>query len=224
MSKTTAIPAGIETVADLARWLGDVPLDRICMRPPPGLATEKDVLAARRTPERWLCELVGGVLIRKAADFCAAAISVQVMCRIMDLPETRHSGVMLAGSMPYRLAPGLVRIPDGSFIPWDHFPGGELIDEEIGTIMPTLVFEVVANSDGKREIERKRDEYFQAGVEEVWIVDSVRQDAAIWFGPTSVQRFEPGDTIQGSALFPEVSIHLGKLFECLIHPRDRKSS
>ena len=90
--------------------------------------------------------------------------------------------------------------------------------------MPTLVLEVVANSDGEREIERKRDEYLQAGVEEVWIVDSVREAAAIWSGPTSVQRFEPGDTIQGSALFPDFSLSLPKLFECLIHPKDRKSS
>ena len=224
MSKKSSIPAGIDTLADLVRWLGDLPIDRICVTPPPGLATERDVLAARRTPERWLCELVGGVLIRKAYDFWAAVLSGQVMCRISDIEQIRRKGAMLAGSMPYRLAPGLVRIPDVSFIPWDHFPGRKLVDEEIGTIMPTLVLEVVAPSDGEREIERKRDEYFQAGVEEVWIVDSVRKDAAIWSGPTSVQRFEPGDMVRGSAIFPECSISLEKLFECLFHPNNRNSS
>ena len=125
--------------------------------------------------------------------------------------------------MPYRLAPGLVRIPDGSFIPWKRFPGGQLVDEEIGTFMPSMVLEVVAPSDGKREIERKRDEYFEAGVAEVWIVDSVEQNGAIWFGPSSVQRFEPDETLWGSVLFPEFSLPLPKLFECLIHPNDRKT-
>ena len=224
MTRQPAFPAEIITLADLVQWLGDVPLDRICMNPPPGRATERDVLAARCTPERWLCELVGGVLIRKAHDFCASVVSGHLLSQLLNLEGIQRQGAGLDGSMPYRLAPGLVRIPDGSFIPWTRFPSGKLVDEEIGTFMPSMVFEVIAPSDGKREIDRKRGEYFAAGIAEVWVVDSVEQDAAIWSGPTSAQRFGPDEILRGSTLFPEFSLSLAKLFECLIHPNDRKTS
>ena len=38
-----------ETFADLHRRLGEVPLDRIRMKPAPGTATEEDLLQAARS-------------------------------------------------------------------------------------------------------------------------------------------------------------------------------
>src|SRR2546421_11130799 len=55
-----------ETLADLLHSLGDVPLERIRRRPPPGAATEEDVVRARDSVEKRLCELVEGVLVEKA--------------------------------------------------------------------------------------------------------------------------------------------------------------
>ena len=96
MRRKPIFPAEIATLADLVQWLGDVPLDRICMNPPPGRATERDVLAARCTPERWLCELVGGVLIRKAHDFSASVISGHLLSQLLDMEGIRGQGAGLA--------------------------------------------------------------------------------------------------------------------------------
>ena len=54
------------TLAELLHRLGDVPLDRIRLRPPPGTATEEDVLRARDSVQKRLCELVERVLVEKA--------------------------------------------------------------------------------------------------------------------------------------------------------------
>jgi hypothetical protein len=50
-----------ETFADLHNRLGEVPLDRIRMKPAPGTATEEDLRRARKPT----CELVDGVLVEK---------------------------------------------------------------------------------------------------------------------------------------------------------------
>src|SRR6266576_5762924 len=69
------IPEMGETLADLLKRLGGVPLERIPLRPPPGTATERDVIAARRAPERWLFELVDGVLILKPPGFAQSVLA-----------------------------------------------------------------------------------------------------------------------------------------------------
>jgi hypothetical protein len=72
MVTATAPP---ETVADLLARLGGIPPERIRMQPPPGLATEADVLAALAAPRKRLCELIDGVLVEKAMGFTEAVLA-----------------------------------------------------------------------------------------------------------------------------------------------------
>jgi hypothetical protein len=57
--------ATIKTLADLLEQLGGIVPERVRFRPPPGTATEKDVLEVEAHEDR-LCELVDGVLVEKA--------------------------------------------------------------------------------------------------------------------------------------------------------------
>jgi hypothetical protein len=52
------------TMADLQAHLGGVPAERIRLYPPPGMATEQDVLNIHDHEDR-LCELVDGILVDK---------------------------------------------------------------------------------------------------------------------------------------------------------------
>ena len=52
------------SLADLMHHLGDVPLERIRLNPPPGYATEEDVLRIEASEDR-LYELEDGVLVEK---------------------------------------------------------------------------------------------------------------------------------------------------------------
>ena len=54
-----------ETLADLLKRLGDIPMVRIRMRPAPGTATADDVLRLCAAEPKRLCELVDGVLVEK---------------------------------------------------------------------------------------------------------------------------------------------------------------
>jgi len=63
-----------ETIADLVRCLGDIPTDRIMLSPPPGTATEADVLRYLAAPRKYLCELIDGVLVEKSLHLWKAVL------------------------------------------------------------------------------------------------------------------------------------------------------
>ena len=58
---TTSIPPDW-SAADMQKHLGGIPLERIRMVPPPGTATEDDVLVVQSRTGR-ICELIDGVLV-----------------------------------------------------------------------------------------------------------------------------------------------------------------
>ena len=59
-----------------------------------------------------------------------------------------------------RLAPGLIRIPDVSFISWHRLPGRTIPHEAILSTAPDLAVEVLSPGNTQREMQAKLKEYF----------------------------------------------------------------
>src|SRR5579884_3377201 len=127
MVRTAAQTA--ETLADLVKQLGDIPLERIRLKPAPGTATEQDLVAALEAPRKRICELVDGVLVEKPVATKEGLLAGLVLQALWNYLDEHDLGVAVPGDSPLRLWPGLVRIPDVSFISWERLPGGELPDE-----------------------------------------------------------------------------------------------
>jgi hypothetical protein len=66
--------ANLETVADLLERLGDIPPQRVRMKPYPGTATEQDVIAAESAVDKRLYELIDGTLVEKPRGFFEARV------------------------------------------------------------------------------------------------------------------------------------------------------
>src|SRR5437868_15449445 len=79
----------IKTVADLLEQL-HVPPERILLRPPPGEATEKDLLETPR-----LCELIDGVLVEKAMGFYESRLAAVLIGFWESYLETHNLGIVL---------------------------------------------------------------------------------------------------------------------------------
>ena len=67
--------------AELVERLGNIPLARICFTPPPGTATERDLLSALRRNDR-LYELVDGTLVEKTMGLSESMLAGQVLIEI----------------------------------------------------------------------------------------------------------------------------------------------
>src|SRR5437660_1131617 len=118
---TTRTPPSqpVETLAELMERLGDVPLSRVRMQPPPGTATEEHLVGSGKK----LLELVEGVLVEKAVGTREALLGGLLCHLFWDYLEVHKLGKALPGDAWLRLMPGLVRVPDVAFISWDRMPG-----------------------------------------------------------------------------------------------------
>jgi len=111
-----------------------------------------------------------------------------------------------------KLAPGLVRAPDISFILWDHFPGGKLVPEPVPNIAPDLAVEVLSAGNTIPEMERKLREYFAAGSQLVWLVEPKTRTVRVFTSPTEYREFDDTETLDGGALLPRFTLSIHEWF------------
>jgi Uma2 family endonuclease len=203
----------LETLADLVQELGDIPLNRIRLRPPLGSATEKDVLAVRESPERRLCELVDGVLVEKPIGTKESMLASLLVHYFWSYLAQQDLGIVLGADGFVRLLPDLVRIPDVSFISWEKLPERKLPDQAIADLVPDLAVEVLSASNTRKEMKRKLRECFQAGVRLVWLIQPKTETAAVYTSPTKCQFIAADQALDGGDVLPGFSLPLKQLFQ-----------
>jgi Uma2 family endonuclease len=210
MTTLTPVPA-IQTLADLLRELGDIPPARVRFPPPPGRATEADVLAADRHGDRT-CELVDGVLVEKATGLRESflAIALAAILRAFVLP--RNLGLVTGADGTMQLAAGLVRIPDVAFTGWGRIPGGRVPTDPIPHLAPDLAVEILSEGNTPREMARKRREYFAAGTRLVWKVDPEARTVTVYTGPEFLRVLGSTGTLDGGEVLPGFTLALADLF------------
>ena len=66
-------------------------------------------------------------------------------------------------------------------------------------VVPNLASEVVSPTDSVYELEQKIVEYFQVGVDLVWVVYPSQNKVHVLVGPTQIQVLTPTDVLDGGA-------------------------
>lgn len=200
------------TLAELIHDLGDIPLERIATTPALGLATEADVLRGLEGEKR-LYELVDGVLVEKPMGYYESLLAAILIRSLGDFVEANDLGITLGEAGTLRLAPGLVRVPDVSFIAWSRFPDRKLPDEPLPDLSPDLPVEVLSQGNTKREMDRKVREYFEAGAQLVWLADPERRTVAVYRSPAEVRNLGMDDTLSGGDVLPGFELPIRDWFD-----------
>jgi Uma2 family endonuclease len=212
MTTTLVAPPTIETLADLHKRLGGVPLHRIRMHPAPGTAVEADVLI-RPNGEKHLFELVDGVLVEKPMGYYESLLA-GILVGFLRLYLDQHDlGFLLLPDATLRLAPGLVRLPDISFVSWDRFPNRELPAEPVPDMVPDLAVEVISEGNTPGEMERKLVEYFATGVRLVWYLYPDPKTMHVYTSPTDVRVLGEDETLDGGVVLPGFQLAIRELFD-----------
>src|SRR5664279_5360422 len=137
MSQVTEIAADGWTAADLVERFGAIPLNRIRQNPAPGTATEEDVIELSEHENRF-CELVDGTLVEKTVGAYESYLAIYLAGLLDSYIRKHRLGIVLGADGMMRLAPGLVRIPDVSFISWNRLPAHRVPREPIPDLAPDL--------------------------------------------------------------------------------------
>jgi len=204
------LPSHVESLADLLDRLGDVPLDRIRLRPAPGTATEDDLLVG---VEQRLCELVDGVLVDKPVGFHESLLATLIIRLIGRFLDEHDLGHVLGADTMLRLAPGLVRLPDVSFFSWDRFPDRQLPMTQIAALTPDLAVEVLSPSNTRREMTRKLHEYFAGGCRLAWYFPYHQRLVHVYTDPATVRTLHEDDVLEGGDVLPGFTLRLRDLFD-----------
>ena len=197
------------TVADLLKRLGDVPAERVRLDPHPGTAKERDVIAARER-DGVLCELVDGVLVEKPMGSEESNWTAFLIWHLMNVVVRDDLGKVYAPDGPVRLAPGLVRYPDVAFTSWERLP--KSAPTPITEVVPDLAAEILSKSNTKKEMTRKVDEYFGAGVRLVWLVDPRKREVRVYNSPAAPVVLTADDVLDGGDVVPGFRLALAEWF------------
>jgi len=211
MALTAESYAGTWTAVDLAARFGPIPLSRIRSIPPPGTAREEDVVEIHDREDR-LCELVDGVLVEKAMGTYEAYLALLLGRLLGNFVEEHYLGIVLGADGMMRLAPGLVRIPDVSFISWDRLPGRKVPRAAMAELAPDLAVEVISRGNTAQEMDRKLADYFAAGVRLVWYVYPVPRQVKVYSAPDRQVAVGEQETLTGGEVLPGFRLSLRELF------------
>lgn len=207
-----SLAPGERTLADIVEQLGDVPIDRILWNPLPGTATEEDVVRLVDGEPKRLVELVDGILVEKPMGQPEGFFAASLISYLMAYVRPRRLGVVGAPDTIMRLRPGQNRLPDVCFTAWASLPSDDAHMLRVGRYAPDLVVEILSPSNARREVERKRGEYFAAGTKLVWIIEPEDRTVAVYTDPTTHTLLTAADTLDGGAVLPGFTLPLADLF------------
>jgi len=210
-----ASPAPVEemqTVEDLLKRLGDVPPGRIRLRPPPGTATEEDVLEAEARTGR-LCELVDGTLVEKAMGYYESRLAAVLIGFLEAYLVEQDLGIVLGADGLVRMEPGQVRLPDVCFFAWEKFPNRLLPRGAILDRRPDLAVEILSPSNTRAEMARKRREYFAGGARLVWEVNPETRRVRVYTDADTFTELGEEETLDGGPVLPGFSLPIRRWFE-----------
>jgi Uma2 family endonuclease len=208
---STTRPA-FTNMAEVLAHLGDIPPERVRVRPAPGTATERDLVRLNEKKDR-LYELIDGVLVEKTMGMLDAYMAV-LLIRLLDHFVDQHDlGIVLGPDGATRLMPGLVLVPDVSFIAWEQLPvRGVVPDAPFANLAPALAVEVLSPSNTVKEMQRKLKDYFLAGVRLVWYVDPRTRRVTVYTAPDQAEQLSEDDTLTGGDVLPGFQVAVRELF------------
>jgi Uma2 family endonuclease len=205
-------------VAELLDHLG-VPPERICLDPYPGEATERDLLERVERDGR-LCELIDGVLVEKPMGADESALAARLGGLLFPFVEDHDAGELVGADGPFRLMPGLVRLPDLSFLSRERLPGGLPLGR-VATVVPDLAVEVLSDSNTTQEIDQKLKEYFFHGVRVVWVIDPPPRTVRVYTAVDESTLLTEDQTLDGGDVLPGFTLPLSRLFAKVRLPRPK---
>jgi Uma2 family endonuclease len=210
----SAVPSSdpIDNLAELVERLGGIPLERIRFRPPPGTATEDDVIAALEAPRKRLCELIDGVLVEKSTSYSESLLATLLIEVLNAFVRPRNLGLVTAPDGTMRLWAGRVRMPDVAFTSWDRMPGRRRPAKPIPDLAPDLAVEVLSRSNTPAEMRLKRQDYFTARVLLVWEVNPEARTVSVYTAPDNPTVLTEADTLDGGTVLPGFALPLRDLF------------
>ena len=162
-----------------------------------------------------------GHIVSVTGSQAIVALERNSYAALREFVVERNLGLVTGADGLVSLISGLVRIPDVAFVSWNRLPERQVPTDPIPHVAPDLAVEVLSKGNTAGEMERKRREYFQAGVRLVWMVDVEVRTVAVFTSAESSRTLNEDQILDGGGVLPGFSLALRELFAELDRQGDR---
>jgi Uma2 family endonuclease len=196
---------------ELLRDLGGIPPSRVRLQPAPGTATIRDLIRFQKKDGR-VYELVDGTLVAKPVAFDESILAVRLGGILERFATENDLGLVSGEQGLMRLMPGLARAPDVGFVSWAQIPDRGTRRAPVPDLYPDLAVEFLSPSNTRREMARKRKEYFLAGTRLVWQVNPRTRVVDVYTAPDESTTIPESGTLDGGDVLPGFTLPVRSIF------------
>ncbi len=175
------------------------------------------------TPEDLLClpddgrsyELLDGELRERAVSTESNYLSGEVHFYVRLFVRSGFPGWAFPHDTPFRCFaddPDRVRKPDAAFIAFSRLTAEQYRRPGFCTVVPDLVAEVISPNDLATNVEAKRDEWLDAGVRTVWIIDPLARTVRVHQADGGYAFLRETGTLAAPDVLPGFSLSVAELF------------
>jgi Uma2 family endonuclease len=157
--------------------------------------------------------LIDGVLVEKTMGWQESSIAIWLGHRFLSYLDAHPIGKVAGADGPCEMLHTQVRFPDVSFASWDRIPTDADPKVFAPDWTPNLAVEVLSPSNTRKEMQRKLEDYFSAGVQLVWYIDPDERIVEVFTGVNQKRTFAATDTLTGGAVLPGFEVSVKDIFE-----------
>lgn len=179
-----------------------------------------DVMTSKQAQQRLdddaLYEVIDGQIVELPPMGTNQEITASILHgRITSHADTTKIGrAVMETLFDFTQQVGRKRRPDVAFVANERWPRTKRVGDEDGwQVVPNLAVEVISPSNSWDDVSDKIREYFQVGVERVWVVTTSQKQVHIYGSPTEVKILSHTDELSDEQLLPGFRLKLTELFE-----------
>jgi Uma2 family endonuclease len=170
--------------------------------------TWEEFMAAGEEWQRW--EYVDGEVEFMSPVYLRHQAMIFRLIVLFGKYRERHpEWLCFPGDATFTMASENWRCPDISVVRADRFPDGKIPDAK-ADFPPDIVFEILSSGDTESRIQRKRKDYQESGVIQVWI-NPIKRIAEVIYPDRPAQYYGEDEPLVIDKL-PDFSLNLKDLF------------
>src|SRR5262245_49715416 len=167
-----------------------------------------------KMPDGDLYELVDGNLVERPMSLWSCYVAA-VLLRLLSDQKVSRLGWLLGEGTTYQCfphKPDQTRRSDLSFIRLDRLSLADAAKPGHVRIAPDLAAEVISPNDGAYDVDEKVQDYLQAKVRLIWVIDPLLRTVCIYRLDGTVSQLGEHDELDGEDVVPGFRCKVGELF------------
>ncbi|HUE71259.1 MAG TPA: Uma2 family endonuclease [Pirellulaceae bacterium] len=164
-------------------------------------------------PDGDLYELVDGQLVELPMSSIASVVAANLITELNVYQRPLDLGWVFGIDCGFRcfpVDPNRVRKPDVAFVRKERIPGG-ILSKGYVTVVPDLVAVVVSTHDLFSEVMEKVEEFLEAGVPLIWVIQPTTRTAQVFRANGNPSYLHEQEELCGEDSVPGFRVRLGDI-------------